>query len=69
MSITDRGINLYNMHKDVINMDDERLYSIWIALIPDGMDWLEAIEVAEDTEIYNRAIELYAALRRMNETL
>ena len=67
MSITDRGINLYNMHRDVVNMNDERLYHIWIALIPDGMDWLEAIEVAEDTEIYNRAIKLYAALRRMNE--
>ena len=67
MNITDRGINLYNMHKDVINMGDEKLYNIWIALIPDGMDWLEAIEVAEDTEIYNNAIELYAALRRMNE--
>ena len=67
MNITNRGINLYNMHKDVINMNDERLYMIWIDLIPDGLDWLEAIEVAEDTEIYNRAIELYAALRRMNE--
>ena len=67
MNLTDRGINLYNMHKDVMNMNDERLYHIWIALIPDGMDWLEAIEVAEDNEIYDRAIELYAALRKMSE--
>ena len=67
MNLTDRGINLYNMHKHVMRMNDERLYMMWIQLIPDGLDWLDALDIAEDTEIYNRAVELYATLRRMNE--
>ena len=67
MNITDRGINLYNMHKDVMNMNDERLYMMWIALIPDGLDWIDALDIASDAEIYNQAVELYAALRRMSE--
>lgn len=54
---------LRSMNNIIKNMNDERAYSAWIYVVPDGADDDELMEIAEeDEETFEDACKLFARL-------
>lgn len=57
-----RALQLQYMHKIMRLCNDERLYDIWVLVVPDGAGTKDFFDIAEDQEEYDRAFKLFKRL-------